>query len=83
MQERLKEMQTDLQAMRETHDSSVELIKSETSKLQDEMAKIQQHLEEQLREAQYRRVTSLPLVVASVGQMIVLTSLALLKADDA
>jgi len=54
LQERLKEMQSDLQTIRESHETSVELIKTETSKLQDEMAKIQQHLEEQLREAQYR-----------------------------
>jgi len=54
LQERLKEMQSDLQTIKESHETSVELIKTETSKLQDEMAKIQQHLEEQLREAQYR-----------------------------
>jgi len=54
LQERLKEMQGELQAIRESHENSVELIKTETSKLQDEMSKIQQHLEEQLREAQYR-----------------------------
>ena len=47
-------MQSDLQSIRDSHETSVELIKTETSKLQDEMAKIQQHLEEQLREAQYR-----------------------------
>ena len=56
MQERIKEMQSELQTVRESHETNVELIKSETSKLQDEMAKIQQHLEEQLREAQYRSV---------------------------
>ena len=49
-------MQTDLQTIRESHETSVELIKTETAKLQDEMAKIQQHLEEQLREAQYRYI---------------------------
>jgi len=54
LQERIKEMQSEMQTVRESHETNVELIKGETAKLQDEMAKIQQHLEEQLREAQYR-----------------------------
>ena len=49
-------MQSEMQTVRESHETNVELIKGETAKLQDEMAKIQQHLEEQLREVQYRYV---------------------------